>query len=90
MTRQDLTRKIEWVNKRCSLKGEPLTRSQIELLECVFADSREEKDKHEGCLDWNEYLLDQMVEHLREKYMFSSSGDAKCIFKLIEFYDKNK
>jgi len=31
-----------------------------------------------------------MVEHLREKFMFSSSGDAKCIHHLIEFYDKHK
>lgn len=44
----------------------------------------------EGWLDWNTLSLDQMVEHLREKYMFSSSGDAKCIYHLIEFYDKHK
>ena len=31
--------KIEWVNKRCLLKGEPLTQSQIELLMFVFADN---------------------------------------------------
>lgn len=39
MTEQDLIHKIEWVNKRCSLKGEPLTQSQIELLKFVFADT---------------------------------------------------
>ena len=39
MTEQDLIHKIEWVNKRCSLKGEPLTQSQIELLKFVFADN---------------------------------------------------
>lgn len=44
----------------------------------------------EGWLDWNTLTLDQMVEHLRQKYMFSSSGDAKCIHHLIEFYDKHK
>jgi len=44
----------------------------------------------EGWLDWNTLSLDQMVEHLRKKYMFSSSGDAKCIYHLIEFYDKHK
>lgn len=38
MTEQDLIHKIEWVNKRCSLKDEPLTQSQIELLKFVFAD----------------------------------------------------
>jgi len=40
-------------------------------------------------IDWNELTLDQMVEYLKEKYKFSSSGDAKCIFSLIEFYEKN-
>lgn len=40
--------------------------------------------------DWNTLSLDQMVEYLRNKYMFSSSGEAKCIFHLIEFYDKYK
>ena len=44
----------------------------------------------EGWLDWNTLSLDQMVQHLRQKYMFSSSGDAKCIYHLIEFYDKHK
>ncbi len=44
----------------------------------------------EGWLDWNTLSLDQMVEHLRNKYMFDSSGDAKCIYHLIEFYDKHK
>src|SRR3970040_770503 len=43
----------------------------------------------EGWLDWNKLTLDQMVEYLRQKYMFSSSGDAKCINHLIEFYEKN-
>lgn len=44
----------------------------------------------EGWLDWNTLSLNQMVEYLRNKYMFSSSGDAKCIYHLIEFYDKHK
>lgn len=39
MTEQDLIHKIEWVNKRCSLRGEPLTQHQIELLMFVFADT---------------------------------------------------
>ena len=45
---------------------------------------------HEGLLDWNTLSLHQMVEYLRKKYMFSSSGDAKCIYHLIEFYDMHK
>lgn len=44
----------------------------------------------DGCMDWNTLSLDQMVEYLRNKYMFDSSGDAKCIYHLIEFYDKHK
>ena len=40
--------------------------------------------------DWNTLSLDQMVEYLRKKYMFLSSGDAKCIIELIDFYDKYK
>ena len=44
----------------------------------------------EGWLDWNTLSLNQMAEHLRKKYMFDSSGDAKCIYHLIEFYDKHK
>jgi hypothetical protein len=43
-----------------------------------------------GWMDWNKLTLDQMVEYLRKKYMFSSSGDAKCIYHLIEFYDNHK
>jgi len=44
----------------------------------------------EGWLDWNTLSLDDMVEYLRNKYQFLSSGDAKCIFHLIEFYDNHK
>jgi hypothetical protein len=44
----------------------------------------------DGWMDWNTLSLDQMVEYLRKKYMFSSSADAKCIYHLIEFYDKHK
>lgn len=44
----------------------------------------------EGWMDWNALSLEQMVEYLREKYKYDSSGDAKCIYSLIEFYDKHK
>jgi hypothetical protein len=40
--------------------------------------------------NWNKLTLDEMAEYLRKKYMLSSSGDAKCIYHLIEFYDKHK
>jgi len=44
----------------------------------------------EGWIDRNILSLDQMVEYLRKKYMFSRRGDAKCIYHLIEFYDNHK
>jgi hypothetical protein len=50
----------------------------------------EENNTPNGMFDWNTLNLDQMVEHLRKKYQFSSTGDAKCIFHLIDFYDKHK
>jgi len=52
MTEQDLIHKIEWVNKRCSLKGEPLTQSQIELLKFVFADTVVNKNFALGKVNW--------------------------------------
>jgi hypothetical protein len=48
------------------------------------------KDLPEGWFDWNTLSLDQMVSYLEKKYMFLSSGDAKCIMELIEFYKKHK
>lgn len=44
MEKQDLIHKIEWVNKRCSLKGEPLTQTQIELLMFIFTDTAVNKN----------------------------------------------
>lgn len=43
-----------------------------------------------GIIDWNTLSLDEMVEYLKEKYKFSSTGDAKCIHHLIEFYESKK
>lgn len=40
--------------------------------------------------DWNEMTLDEMVNYLREKYMFTSTSDAKCVHELIAFYDDKK
>ncbi len=40
-------------------------------------------------VDWNNYSMDELVEYLENKYMFSSSGDAFAINKLIEFYKLN-
>ncbi len=45
-----------------------------------------------GCLmpDWNSYTLDQMATYLKEEYKYSSTGTAKCVYHLVEFYEKNK
>ena len=37
-----------------------------------------------GFIDWNTLSLDEMVKYLKEKYMFSSTGDAKCIHGYLE------
>lgn len=50
----------------------------------------EKIEKIDGWLDWNTLTLDQMVEYLEHKYALSSSGDAKCIFSLIEYYKQHK
>lgn len=50
-----------------------------------------DKDKMpEGWMDWNTLSLNEMVEYLRDKYCIHSSGDAKCIMSLIDYYDKYK
>ena len=43
-----------------------------------------------GWIDWNELTLDEMVEYLKDKHMYSSTGESKCIYELIDFYEKNK
>lgn len=37
MTEEQLIRKIDWADKRCSLKGEPFTETQKNYLKFVFA-----------------------------------------------------
>lgn len=41
-------------------------------------------------VDWNKKSLDELADYLEKKYMFSSTGDAKAISELINFYKKNK
>jgi hypothetical protein len=41
-------------------------------------------------IDWNELSLDKMVDYLKDKHKFSSTDEAKCIFSLIDFYERNK
>lgn len=47
-------------------------------------------NKETNWIDWNKLSLDEMVKYLENKHMFSSTGESKCIFELIEFYQKNK
>ena len=43
-----------------------------------------------GMIDWNKLSLDDYCDYLEEKYQFSSTGEAKAIFELINFYKENK
>lgn len=45
MTEQEFVNKLEWVDVRCTLRGEPLTETQKELLMFVFADMIEFKEE---------------------------------------------
>ncbi len=40
--------------------------------------------------DWNTLSLDLMADYLKQRYKFSSSGDARCIWELVQFYEKHK
>lgn len=51
---------------------------------------KEEKESPLKTIDCNELTLDQMVDYLKKKHEFSSSGETKCILSLIHFYEKNK
>jgi hypothetical protein len=44
------------------------------------------ENKHKF-IDWNTLEMDQLVEHLKHKFMFDSSGTAFSVYKLIEFYE---
>ena len=44
----------------------------------------------EGMIDWNMLSLDDYCDYLEEKHRFSSTGEAKAIFELINFYKENK
>jgi len=48
------------------------------------------KPKTVKWIDWNTLSLDELVEYLKNKFKFDSSGTSKAVSKLIEFYEKNK
>lgn len=60
--------------------------------------SEEEKLKKEpitptilnNFVDWNKFNMDELADYMEQKYLFSSSGEALAIHKLVNFYRKNK
>jgi hypothetical protein len=49
-----------------------------------------EQELPNGLVDWNDYPLAQLVEYLRNKYRFSTNGEAHAINRLIKFYEQKK
>lgn len=43
-----------------------------------------------GWVDWNTYSLEQLVDYLKHKYRFVSTGEAHAIYSLIDFYEQKK
>jgi len=41
-------------------------------------------------VDWNTMSMDEYTSHLTQKFQFDSSGTAKAVFELIDFYRANK
>jgi hypothetical protein len=68
----------------------PILNSGNVLIKQIIINIDENLKLPGGFIDWNKLSLDQMVNYLKKKYMFDSSGDAKCIFELIDFYEKHK
>lgn len=56
--------------------------------------TKEKEERNEalptGFVDWNNFSLDELADYLEKKLMFNSSGEALAIFKLVDFYRKNK
>jgi len=71
----------EILTEKQETKNMKLTKEQLE---------KNEESLKVGFFNWNTLSLDQMVEYLEEKHMFSSTGESKCIFELITFYKKHK
>lgn len=44
----------------------------------------------ENFIDWNKLSLDDYCNYLEKLYMFQSTGEAKAIMELINFYRENK
>jgi len=40
--------------------------------------------------DWNEMTMDQYAEHLENKFIFQSTGTAKAVMEMVDFYRANK
>lgn len=62
----------------------------IEALKLIDEVSVSPEKEEPIMFDWNKLSLDELCKYLEDKYMFSSTGDAKAIHHLIEFYKQNK
>jgi len=69
-----------------------MTEKQNPLLkdEITESDLRIGVELPEGWKNWNTMSLDECADYLHKQYCFLSSGDAYCINRLVEFYQKNK
>ena len=43
-----------------------------------------------GWLDWNTLTMEQIVQYLKNKYKYSSSGESLAIYKLIQYYKEHE
>jgi hypothetical protein len=80
MTEEQLIRKIEWADKRCSLIGEPFTETQKDYLKFVFAGMTSEKsdfiDHVSNSVD-NETLVEDCEEY--------SHNQCDCVGKYCQY-----
>lgn len=64
--------------------------SELEKVELFFKEEQEKIIKRAGFVDCNNYTLDELVEYLEKKWMYSSNIDSLAIHKLIDFYKQHK
>lgn len=82
MTEEDIINKIEWANKRSSLKGQPFTETQINYLKFVFADKLN-KNNCDLCsvVNRRELLLDFADYSERDK---TSETTDECVDNYLD------
>lgn len=50
----------------------------------------EKREADDSLRDWNAVTLDEAADYLRGKFVFDSSGTARCVHHLIDFYERHK